>query len=268
MAFPSILFGPESERFNTYVQPIFPLGTRLKLQGGREFRFGRNGGVAAAPGRMFQSEVPDGDHDTLAVPTSTTNTVGSRSLTVTNGADIVEANLYAEGYAVTEAVAGSGEGYAYKWPRSHGELAASVAVVVPLEAGNGLAVALTAAADTVTLVKHPMADVVIATAPPAAAVVGVAANTMAASTSTVPVYGWFQIRGPCACLISGTMVIGGSVSPCGTAGPSTAGAVESSGIVMTAVDPTIAEYTENVPVGICMEMAPTGDFGLVLLNMA
>ena len=165
MSYPSAVYGPDDERFNVYTTQRWPLGTILRLQDGREYRFGRNGAVAAVAGCMYQSEVPDADHDSLAVPSSTSNVIGSRSLVVTNGGDAVEANLYASGYAVTEAAAGSGEGRAYKIDVAHDLLAASVSITIPLAAGNGLQTALDTS-DTITLVKHQMADVVIATAPP------------------------------------------------------------------------------------------------------
>ena len=262
MSFPSSIYGPDSERFNTYTAERWPLGTILMLQDGRQYRFGRNGGVAAVAGRMYQSEVPDSDHDTLAVPSSTTNAVGSRSLVITNGADVVERNLYKEGYAVTEAAAGAGEGRAYKIDVAHDELAASVDITIPLAAGSGLQVALNTS-DKVTLVKHPMADVVIATAPPTAAVIGIAASPHA-----IAGFGWFQIRGPCACFVIGTHVIGGSVSPVGTVTGTPPGSLEATGVIITTADPTVAQYTEIVNVGICMEVAPTGDYGMVLLHMA
>ena len=49
MSFPSVLYGPESERFNTYTTRRWPLGTQLHLQDGRIYRFGRCGASVALP---------------------------------------------------------------------------------------------------------------------------------------------------------------------------------------------------------------------------
>ena len=262
MSYPTVLYGPESERFATYTNQRFPLGTELHLQDGRVFRFGENGGVAATPGTMFQSEVPDGNFDSLVTPAQAGTAIGSRAIIATLPAATVAVNLFAEGFVVTEAAAGSGEGYAYKID-SHLANAGSLPLTLNLAAGNGLAAAITVGADTLTLVRHPLRDVIIAPSPPTAAVIGVAAAAIA-----LDCFGWFQVRGPCACLVLGTWVIGGSLSPGGTVTNGADGALEATGVLITATAPTIAQETEIVRVGICMEVAPTTGYGLALLNMA
>ena len=262
MSFPSVVYGPESERFNTYTSRRWPLGTELHLQDGRQYRFGRqNASSAAIQAFLYQSEVPDGNFDTQAVPASALNVVGSRSLRVTLPASAITENLWAEGYAVIEAAAGAGEGRAYKIA-SHPASAGSEDVTFELAPGNGLQTALTAGADTVTFMKHHMDGVLIHPAPPTAAVVGVASAPIAVSA-----YGWFQFRGPCPVMVVGTHVIGGSLSPTGTVTGTPSGTVEATGVIITATAPTIAQETEIIRIGICMEVAPTTGAGMVLLNM-
>lgn len=261
MSFPSVVYGPESERFNTYTSRRWPLGTELHLQDGRRYRFGRCGAsVAAVQAFLYQSEVPDGNFDTQAVPSSALNVVGSRELRVTLSANAIVENLWAEGYAVIEAAAGAGEGRAYKIA-SHPASAGSEDVTFTLAPGNGLQTALNTS-DKVTFMKHHMDHVIIHPAPPTAAVVGIASAPVAASS-----YGWFQFRGPCPCMVVGTHVIGGSISPTGTVTGSPDGTVEATGVIITATAPTVAQETEIIRIGICMEVAPTTAAGMVLLNM-
>lgn len=251
------IFGPEGEQFNVYDSAKswnipYKLGTRLMLEDGRQYVFGRVGAVAAVAGRLYQSEVPDADHDTLAVPASANNVIGSRTLTATNGADVVEANLYAQGFAVIEAAAGAGDGFLYKIADSHPELAGSVDIDIPLAAGAGLQTALNTS-DTVTLIKHPLADVIIHPSPPTAAVIGVAAAAIPAGD-----FGWFQVKGVCAVLIDGTVVIGDSVMP----SDAVDGAVEA--WILTEGTPN-AEIAPNI--GQVVEVAPTTGLGAILLNI-
>lgn len=258
---PITLNGPESERYNVYTTRRWPLGTELRLQDGRQYRFGRVGAsVAAVQAFLYQSEVPDANFDTLAVPSSALNVVGSRDLRVTLPANAITENLWAEGYACIEAAAGAGEGRAYKI-ESHPASAGSEDITIRLAPGNGLQTALNTS-DKVTFMKHHMDHVIIHPAPPTAAVVGVASAPMAASA-----YGWFQFRGPCPVMVVGTHVIGGSLSPTGTVTGSPDGTVEATGVLITTTAATIAQMTEIIRIGICMEVAPTTGAGMALLSM-
>jgi hypothetical protein len=263
MAFPNKLSAPESERFNTYTTRRWPLGTELHLQDGRQYRFGRVGAsVAAVQAFLYQSEVPDANFDTAAVPSSALNVVGSRDLRVTLPANSIAENLWAEGFAVIEAAAGAGEGRAYKI-ESHPASAGSEDVTFRLAPGNGLQTALNTS-DKVTFMKHHMDHVIIHPAPPTAAVVGIASAPIAASS-----YGWFQFRGPGPVMVVGTHVIGGGLNATGTVTGSPDGTVEASGIIITTTAATIAQITELMGghIGICMEVAPTTGAGMALLTM-
>lgn len=254
------LFGPESERFNTYSTRRWPLGTQLVLQDGREFRFGRNGNATGAVGKLYQSEVPDGNFDTLAVPSSALNVVGSRDARVTLPANSIAENLWAEGYMAVEAAAGAGFGRAYKI-ESHPASSGSEDITIRLAPGNGLQTALNTS-DKLTFMKHPMDAVIIHPAPPTAPVVGVPQVS-----ATANYYGWYQFRGPCAVLVVGTHVIGGGVAATGTVTGSPDGSVEATGVIITTTAATVAQITEafGSNIGVCMEVAPTTGYGMVNL---
>lgn len=260
MAYPSQLNAVEGEQFNSYDAQRWPLGTRMVMQDGRRFVFTAAGATALVAGNMQQSEVPDADHDTLAVQAA--GSVGDRTITFTNGSDSIEADLYADGFVATEAVAGVGEGRTYKIDLTHGVLGASSTQILPLAAGYGLATALNTS-DTITLIKNPYQDNIITAAPPTAMITGVAC-------SAVPIdnWGWLQTWGPCAVLIDNTVIIGGRVSPSGTAGASTVGSVEATGRIITTTAITTAQATEIIELGICMEVAPTTGFGLIFLRLS
>lgn len=262
MSFPGVIHGQEGEQFNSYTTQRWPLGTMLLLQDGRRFRFGKNGAGAATAGLLFQSEVPDGNFDTLAVPaaTSTTGTAGTRKVKITLPAASVAKNLWAEGYLVTEAAAGAGEGYAYKVV-SHPASAGSEDIVVDI--ATPLKHTLTTS-DKATMIKHPGGDVIVHPAPPTAALYGVAAGAIAASS-----YGWFAVGGVQPVLVVGTHVIGGGLIATGTVTGSPDGSVEAAGVAITTTAATIAQITEltGALIGTCIEVAPTTGYGAAYLKL-
>lgn len=260
MGFPVIIHGNEGEQFNSYTDQRWPLGTQMILQDGRRYRFAKNGAAVGAAGRLFQSIVPDGNFDTLAVPSSTVNTAGNRTLRITLPASAVTKDLWKEGYAITEAAAGAGEGYAYK---VKGNPASAGSEDITLDLETGLKHTLNTS-DTVTMVRNLYDAVIIHPAPPTASVVGVVAGDIAASS-----YGWLAVGGPQPCLNVGTLVIGGGVIAASTVTGSPDGAVEAAGTGITTTAATIAQITEVTGslIGKCVEVAPTTGFGLVNLDM-
>ncbi len=265
MSYPTVFYGPEGEQFNNYDARRWPLGTRMILQDGRRYAFAEAGGTTLLTGKVQQSEVPDPDHDSLPVVSGAQY---ARTINITNGSDVIEEDLYADGYAITEAVAGAGEGFMLKVDISHAELAASTTVALPLAAGYGLPLTLDTN-DTITIIKNPYADVILskATGGPTALILGVA-------TSPIPTteFGWIQTWGPAAVLVSDDsdddFVLGGRVSPCGTAGDSDVGAMEPSGLIITSGDETTAQMTQLLELGYCMEVAPDTDYGAIFLTIS
>lgn len=256
------VYGPASERQNTYTKKVYPLGTELHLEDGRKYRFGRIGATDAAKGKLYQMEVPDGNFDTLAIPSSTLNVAGSRSLRVTLPASAIVKDLWADGWVTIEAAAGAGFGHTFQVdsnPASSG----SEDITVTLKPGNGL-VELLNTSDKATFLKHAMADIIIHPAPPTAMVVGVPNVTI-----TTAQYGWIQFRGPCAVLVVGTHVIAGGIIAASTVTGSPDGAVEAAGTAITTTAATIAQITELTGslIGVCMEVAPTTGYGTVDLRL-
>lgn len=263
MSFPGMIWGDEGEQFRSYTERRWPLGTQMMLDDGRTYRFGFTGSGAATAGLLFQSEVPDANFDTLAVPaaTSTYNTAGLRALRVTLPANAIVKDLWAEGYAVTEAAAGAGEGYAYKIV-SHPLSAGSEDVTFTLK--TALKHTLNTS-DKVTFIPNQGDRVIVHPAPPTAAIYGVAAGAIAASN-----YGWFAVRGPQPVLVVGTHVIGGGLIATGTVTGSPDGSVEAAGTAITTTAATIAQITELTGslVGTCIEVAPTTGYGTADLKIA
>ncbi len=257
-----VINGPASERNNFYSTRRWPLGTELALQDGRRYKFGRMGATLGVKGKVYQSEVPDGNFDTLAVPSSTSNVAGSRSLVVTLPANSIAADLWAEGYATIEAAAGGGFGHTYQ-VETHPASAGSEDVTFTLKPGNGLVEALNTS-DKVTFMKHPLDAVIIHPAPPTAMVVGVPNVGITANY-----FGWIQTRGPCAVLVVGTHVIGGGVIATSTVTGSPDGSSEAAGTAITTTAATIAQVTEftGTQIGICMEVAPTTGYGTIFLTL-
>lgn len=270
------IFGNEGEQYSIYDSatpykvPPYALGQELWLSDGRRYRYGSMGAGAATPGLLYQSEVPDGNFDTLAVPTPSSptasspyNNQGNRLLRVTLPANAIVKDLWKEGYAVIEAAAGAGEGRAYKI-LTHPASAGSEDVNFTLAAGNGLQTSLNTS-DKATFMRHPGAALIVHPAPPTAKLYGIAAAPVGATD-----YGWFQYKGPCACLVVGTHVIGGGIVATGTVTGSPDGSVEAAGTIITTTAATIAQITELMGafIGTCMEVAPTTGFGMVMLNMS
>ncbi len=260
MAYPVVLNGVEGEQFNNYDSRRWPLGTRMALQDGRRFAFCDAAGTVLVPGRVQQSAVPDGEFDTLVTPTS--QVVGDRSVAITTGSTATTAGVFDGGSLVPEAAAGAGDGFLYIIDDGVPVIGTTSNGDIPLAAGYGLQTVITAGTDTITLLKNPYQDLLICPAPPEALVAGIASSAIPASN-----WGWVQTWGPAAVLVTGTEVIGGRVSASGTV-TNTTGAIEATGVLIITTAPTIAQMSEILEVGWCMEIAPTTGLGTVFLKIS
>ena len=202
MAYPTVLYGPESEPFNTYAAvspapgnngaggPIaqrgrLPLGKQLILEDGRKYRFALNNGTnPSIIGDVQQSAVIETTDQSMACAITA---VGSRIITFTHGAATVVINYFAEGYGIISLDPGQGQCYKIA---SHAALQSAVAGdIVNLAPGHAVRVALTATSD-LSLLANPYAGVLIMAATISGMPVGVATSIMAASE-----FGWLQTRG-------------------------------------------------------------------------
>lgn len=249
------IYLPEGEQFHFYSATKawnipYQLGQELVINENR-YRFARMGSVAGVPGKLYQSELPDANFDTLAVPSSALNVVNSRQMRVTLPANAIVVDLWAQGYAQIEANAGAGKGYKYKI-KSHPLSAGSEDVTFQLVAGDGLQTALNTS-DKVTFIKNPYADVVVHPSPPTAKVMGVCCSIIPAAG-----YGWLQVGGICNVLIDGTVTINQQV----VASPSVDGAV--SNALLTEATPNT--FIQPI-VGVVAEVPPTTDYGSIWLQL-
>ena len=109
MAYPTVLYGPDGEQFNTYAAtPInaqrWPFGTQMTLQDGRKYRFCSAGGSTLTIGDIEQSSANvTNDQGRTGIAAA----VGARAPTLTLGGATTQ-NLYAEGYFMISVTPGAG----------------------------------------------------------------------------------------------------------------------------------------------------------------
>jgi len=184
------------------------LGALMYTRDGRVFRYVKAGLVDLVVGNVIQApaDVPLNQQMTAVIAS-----VGARTIQAINGATAITANQYAGGWAVIDTAPGLG----YAYPISSNTAAAGAATVtITLQSDALLQVALTGVS-RVSLVANPYSGVIQAPATTlTGAVVGVAVAAIPASN-----YGWVQMSGPGAVLISGAPIVGSAVvTPAGVAG--------------------------------------------------
>lgn len=210
------------DAFTSSATRLHPLGTPGEAFGGRKFRYVQAGAVALVVGNALQARIEDVDHDDIAVRVTA---AGATELLITTGSSggALDANEYAEGWAVIDTTPGLG--YAYRI-KSHAAIAASTNGTLILEEDDPIQVALTASSK-VTLMTNPYKGVIQHPVTTASGVtVGGAVCVIAASE-----YGWIQTGGPGAALIAGTPGVGQPVTAVGaTAGALTVHSAELSNV--------------------------------------
>lgn len=201
-------------------------GAKFDTSDGREFVLIQNAGVTLASGNLIQGPVKIGaNHSNLAC---TTAAIGATTITVTLGGTAVTANQYQGGFLVINA--GTGIGQTLKIASHPAQSSSSGTVVLTLE--DPFQVATLASDSKATLDLNPYGaangtDVrtsgcVVCPTTLTGPVIGVTVSPIAASTSTVPSYGFIQTKGVVGCLNDATTAIGLDVMP----SANTAGAVQ------------------------------------------
>ena len=259
MAYPSILFGPESEPFNTYdpVSPApgdngaggptalrgrYPIGQQLILPDGRKYRFTRAGAVLLVVGNVLAGPTPISTDASMACAAGA---VGDRIITYTHGAATTVINFFAEGYANISLAPGSGQIYKIA---SHAAIGSGTAgSIVNLAAGHALREALTTTSD-LTLVNNVYDGVIQQPATPLGALAGVAVTAIAIGD-----FGWAQTAGMASVLSAASTVSGNNVGCLLTGG--TAGAVA-----------PLSAATQPV-VGIAHAAEGTAEWGAIVLTI-
>lgn len=183
--------------------PEHGIGQLGRTKDGRLFRYVENGGVALVVGNAIQAPAQDTDHDQL---TCRVTAAGATALLMTTGAGggALDANEYAEGFAIIDTTPGLG--YCYRIS-DHAAIAASTDGTINLVPEDAIEVALTAAS-RVTLVQNPYKNVVQHPVTTATNVcVGGAVYPIALDR-----FGWIQSGGVGAALIAGTPAVGQPVT--------------------------------------------------------
>lgn len=186
------------------------IGQSGRTKDGRLFRYVKAGATALVVGNALQSKVEDTDHDNIICRATA---AGSTELLITAGSGngALDANEYAEGYAVIDTTPGLG--YCYRIA-GHAAVSASANGTINLVPEDAIEVALTSDS-RVTLVANPYKDVIQS---PVTTQSGTPVGG-AVYPTTAAYFGWIQSGGPGAALIDGTPAVGQPVtSTAATAG--------------------------------------------------
>jgi len=231
---------------DTDTQLSASLGFLREFDDGRKFRLCQNSISVLVPGKFVQGPASNTYDENIPIGTAS---VGDTTLTVTVHAGYgatVAANDFRDGYFVV-----SGTGVAAEVGHGRKIKSNTVALVgadTTLTFYDALTDVITASS-TGNWVKNQFKDVVIDAG--SARAVGVPICDVAASTSTVPVYFWAQVAGPCPCVSGGALVAGDTVE------------TNASGVVITATGGTTAQV-----VGTAMQVCTdSGDATMIWLNM-
>ena len=225
----------------------FPLGTIL-IYNDRMFRYCRAGGTNLAAGKIVCTR--DKAHATNHLNLScAAAAIGATTVSIeTAGTDIVE-NEYAGGYLYVNDGTGEGHNYKIKSHPAHDHSDDATCVITLFDP---ILVALVASGTSqVSLAHNKYEKLIVApgTTPLTGQTVGVPQILITANY-----YGQVQVRGPAACLVSGTVVIGDSV--CHTISGGTAGA-----LIARVADSAAQRVARTV--GQVMQVNATTEYALV-----
>lgn len=240
-------------------------GQKFESADGREFILIQNGTVALSAAKVVQSTPEVTAHQKLAmtVPTTYPATAGLFQILVTNGATVVNANIYQQGYCIV--ASGTGIGQKFKIA-SHQSAAASATFVVTLE--DPIQTTLDATSK-ISLLPSPYVGSVIQVAsgstqtgsPIGITIYGMAASTAATyngisgtlTANGVAQYGLVQTHGPAV----GTLTTGGASLTTGSG----------LGISTTAGSLIVQTLTTAPLIAYNMQTQTDAQCGLVFLNL-
>lgn len=198
------------------------VGSRFDLSDGREVVLVQNAGTAVVPGKWYGGPNLTSTHQGCAITAFTAYSNNGNvpaQVTVTLGATAVLANEYAGGFLFV--ASGTGAGQTLKIA-SHPAADASASVVITLEDAPNTA--LVAASSTVNLLRNPYGSANGTTVATngvvlglhtgfTGSIAGVSLYPFAASSSTVPSYGFLVTKGLTACLNDANTTAGLDVMP-------------------------------------------------------
>lgn len=215
---PISLFGVNGGNTTTDASLSTLLGVKFQEQNGdRVFALVQNGASALVSGVLVQSPASIGANHTGL--TCATAAIGATEITVTLGGTAVTANQYAGGFAVVSA--GTGIGQTLKIASHPAQSSTTGTVVLTLEDPLSVATAVADSKVSLTLPQYGGANgtvvsthgVVVSPTTATGRTIGVTVYPIAASSNTVPTYGFIQTEGPVACLNDSGTAIGLDVMP-------------------------------------------------------
>jgi hypothetical protein len=246
---PGIYYAPYGTQYNSQAEPqgsncgLYPLGQKIVLPDGREYRYALAGAAARVAGMLYQSVVPLSAAVHSETVVSTTPAVGDTTISSTLGATLAAIDIYSEGFAHFNKVDGIGTGYrirrAIEEGQAHAAVAASGVITVNLAPGETIQVA-GAGTSEVSYTRNRFHSTIIHASAPTATLSGVA--NWAATASQ---YYYEQVKGDCCCTASGTLVIGDFCVP----------SASTDGTVM----PSAAFETDGPYVGVVRELNVTAE---------
>lgn len=192
-------------------------GARFLAADGRTFTLVQNGGTALVSGVLVQSPASIGANHTGL--TCATAAIGATQITVTLGGTAVTANQYAGGYVVISA--GTGIGQTLRIASHPAQSSTSGTVVLTLEDPLSVATSVGDSKASLTLPQYGGPNgtdvtthgVVVCPTTLTGRVIGATVYPIAASTATVPTYGFIQTAGAVGVLNQGTTAIGLDLMP-------------------------------------------------------
>ncbi len=249
MSFSNVVYGSEGMQFGVSANKSSPLGNIMILPDGSEYVYARAGGVALDVGKLMQQAVVVTGH-TKDLSVAADAAIGATKVTLTNSTTAITANMYAEGYMYVNDA--TGEGYRYKIKSHPAESTGSGTVVITLEEGSALRVALTASVSEVGLRKHKADAVLVAPTSFTGVIVG-------ATVRAVPLdyYCWLQKKGTAVLLTNGTVIKGMLVTRSAT----TPGAIDVYPLNSSDND------GQQPPIGTVESVAASTEYSLVNLNI-
>lgn len=197
-------------------------GSQYDTSDGRTFALIQNAGVALVAGNVIQGPVAIGANHTGLV--ASTVAIGATSLTVTLGGTAVTANQYQGGFVIISAGTGLGQMFRIK---SHPAATTVATCLLQLEDTVNVATLTSDSKATLVLPQYGSANgadvrtsgCVVSPVTATGPTIGVSVTPIAASTSTVPSYGFIQTHGVVGVLNDANTAIGLDVMPSsGTAG--------------------------------------------------
>lgn len=224
-------------------------GVRFADKDGREFSLVQNGATALVAGNLIQGPAQVANHQNLVVVsyTAPTNNTAAQVVATLAGTAMTAAR-YSDGYLIVNS--GIGIGQTLKIATVSAQTSTTGNVTITLE--DTPLVALTTASK-VSLRLNPYGSsngtavttdgVVICPTTLTGQVIGVTLYAIAASTATVPTYGFIQTRGLVACLNDATTAIGLDLMP----------STNTAGAVMTYVVATSSRVGTSTQAGVTTE---------------